>query len=91
MSSNLFWLFGTVFLALAFLCSCKTYVELIRDSFEDYEKYYGSFPESKRLEKLTEAQQMFYFGYDNYMKYAFPQDELDPIHCTGRGPDYENP
>jgi mannosidase alpha-like ER degradation enhancer 1 len=34
---------------------------------------------------------MFTFGYDSYMKYAFPLDELDPIHCTGRGPDYENP
>jgi ER degradation enhancer, mannosidase alpha-like 1 len=34
---------------------------------------------------------MFQFGYDNYMKYAFPQDELDPIHCRGRGPDSERP
>lgn len=34
---------------------------------------------------------MFEFGYDNYMKYAFPLDELDPIHCRGRGPDYLNP
>ncbi|XP_052226391.1 ER degradation-enhancing alpha-mannosidase-like protein 1 [Dreissena polymorpha] len=34
---------------------------------------------------------MFYFGYDNYMKHAYPMDELDPIHCTGRGPDYDNP
>uniref|UniRef100_T1IJL9 alpha-1,2-Mannosidase n=1 Tax=Strigamia maritima TaxID=126957 RepID=T1IJL9_STRMM len=40
---------------------------------------------------LKEAKEMFYFGYDNYMKYAFPKDELDPIHCTGRGPDLENP
>lgn len=34
---------------------------------------------------------MFYFGYDNYMNFAFPKDELDPIHCTGRGPDHDNP
>ncbi|KAJ7326047.1 ER degradation-enhancing alpha-mannosidase-like protein 1 [Desmophyllum pertusum] len=34
---------------------------------------------------------MFYFGYDNYMNFAFPKDELDPIHCTGRGPDYDDP
>ena len=40
---------------------------------------------------LDETRQMFTFGYDSYMKYAFPQDELDPIHCKGRGPDYENP
>jgi hypothetical protein len=25
------------------------------------------------------------------MKYAFPQDELDPIHCRGRGPDIDRP
>ena len=34
---------------------------------------------------------MFYFGYDNYMAYAFPEDELNPIYCRGRGPDYHNP
>ena len=34
---------------------------------------------------------MFYFGYNNYMNFAFPKDELDPIHCTGRGPDHDNP
>ncbi|XP_023328035.1 ER degradation-enhancing alpha-mannosidase-like protein 1 [Eurytemora carolleeae] len=25
------------------------------------------------------------------MKHAFPLDELNPLDCTGRGPDYENP
>ena len=24
---------------------------------------------------------MFYHGYDNYMKYAFPEDELKPLTC----------
>lgn len=47
--------------------------------------------ESERLKLREKARQMFYFGYDNYMNFAFPKDELDPIHCTGRGPDYENP
>ena len=47
--------------------------------------------ESERLRLRDRAKQMFYFGYDSYIKYAFPMDELDPIHCTGRGPDYENP
>ena len=40
---------------------------------------------------LEEARNMFQFGYDNYMRHAFPKDELNPIYCTGRGPDYENP
>jgi hypothetical protein len=26
---------------------------------------------------------MFYHGFDNYMKYAFPLDELRPMSCTG--------
>uniref|UniRef100_A0A914EPM6 alpha-1,2-Mannosidase n=1 Tax=Acrobeloides nanus TaxID=290746 RepID=A0A914EPM6_9BILA len=38
-----------------------------------------------------QAKEMFYFGYDNYMEHAFPLDELDPIHCKGRGPDYDHP
>ena len=33
---------------------------------------------------LEETRKMFTFGYDSYMKYAFPQDELDPIHCKGK-------
>ncbi|KAM4582783.1 ER degradation-enhancing alpha-mannosidase-like protein 1 isoform 2-T2 [Fundulus diaphanus] len=37
------------------------------------------------------AKEMFYFGYENYMKYAFPEDELNPIDCEGRGPDVLNP
>lgn len=53
-------------------------------------KYYH-FPESERLRRIEDVKRMFQFGYDNYMKYAFPLDELDPIHCTGRGPDRDNP
>lgn len=49
------------------------------------------FPEHERLRLKEEARKMFYFGYDNYMRYAFPKDELNPIYCTGRGPDYDNP
>lgn len=26
---------------------------------------------------------MFYHGFDNYMDYAFPLDELRPMSCTG--------
>lgn len=28
-----------------------------------------------------EAEHMFYHGYDNYMKHAFPEDELKPLSC----------
>lgn len=66
------------------------YQETLDDHHESYRKY-SYFPESSRLETLEEIRNMFIFAYDNYMKYAFPSDELDPIHCTGRGPDYANP
>ncbi|CAG8444055.1 9668_t:CDS:10 [Ambispora leptoticha] len=37
------------------------------------------------------TQEMFYHGFDNYMKHAFPDDELNPIQCIGRGSDKQNP
>ncbi|RWS26704.1 alpha-mannosidase-like protein, partial [Leptotrombidium deliense] len=56
-----------------------------------YDRQYAAFPEEKRLKMLQATQEMFQFGYDNYMKYAFPKDELNPIDCVGRGPDVDNP
>ncbi|KAF2361819.1 Glycoside hydrolase family 47 [Trinorchestia longiramus] len=47
--------------------------------------------ENERQTLLEATKEMFYFGYENYMKYAYPEDELDPIHCTGRGHDHKNP
>ena len=29
-----------------------------------------------------ETRDIFYHGYDNYMKYAFPEDELRPLTCA---------
>lgn len=54
-------------------------------------KPFNYFPESKRLGMKKKVKDMFYFGYDNYMKHAFPLDELNPIYCSGRGPDKEHP
>ena len=34
---------------------------------------------------------MFYHGYDNYMKHAFPEDELKPITCKPLGRDRHDP
>lgn len=58
---------------------------------EDFQQKYSHFPESLRQEMVNETKKMFYFGYDNYMNLAFPLDELNPILCKGRGPDYGNP
>ena len=40
---------------------------------------------------LEETKKMFQHGYDNYMRHAFPLDELNPLDCAGRGPDTEHP
>lgn len=61
------------------------------DNLLPLEKEYAVFTQSERLEMLEETKKMFYHGYDNYMLHAFPLDELNPIDCCGRGPDYENP
>ena len=38
-----------------------------------------------------EAEHMFYHGYDNYMKHAFPEDELRPVTCRPLTRDKSNP
>uniref|UniRef100_A0A5F8GV42 alpha-1,2-Mannosidase n=1 Tax=Monodelphis domestica TaxID=13616 RepID=A0A5F8GV42_MONDO len=59
---------------------------------DEYERRYSSaFPPQLRAQMRDLARGMFAFGYDNYMAHAFPEDELNPIHCRGRGPDRGNP
>jgi len=69
--------------------SIHNYYKLNKDTIDNYNKYLF-FPENERQRLKSLAKSMFEFGFDNYMKYAFPMDELDPIHCAGRGPDLNN-
>ncbi|KAJ3393795.1 ER degradation-enhancing alpha-mannosidase-like protein 1 [Lobulomyces angularis] len=39
---------------------------------------------SRRIALKEKAREMFYHGYDNYMMLAFPEDELNPLKCSGR-------
>ena len=55
-----------------------------------YDRKYR-FSEDQRTECLRMSRHMFQFGYDSYMKYAFPKYELNPIDCNGREPDVDNP
>lgn len=48
------------------------------------------FSKERRLQLREDARRMFYWGYDNYMHHAFPDDELNPINCSGRGHDWED-
>lgn len=69
----------------------KFYLSFFRDGRDEYDKKYSSFPDALKVKMRGRARDMFYFGYDNYMKFAFPEDELNPIACKGRGPDVLNP
>ena len=59
--------------------------------WDPFHSKYSHFSEKERLQMVEESRSMFQFGYDNYMKHAFPEDELNPIDCCGRGADHENP
>ncbi|XP_061905341.1 ER degradation-enhancing alpha-mannosidase-like protein 1 isoform X2 [Entelurus aequoreus] len=69
----------------------RAYLSFFDDHTDDYVRRYGSFSDVLKAAMKEKARSMFYFGYDNYMKYAFPKDELNPIDCEGRGPDVQNP
>lgn len=79
---------------LAFLGILELYIPSTISDKKDakfLERKYQYFSENDRLQSREDARRMFYYGYNNYMEHAFPMDELDPIHCRGRGPDLENP
>ncbi|XP_074646983.1 ER degradation-enhancing alpha-mannosidase-like protein 1 [Tubulanus polymorphus] len=88
---KLFSGFILLIVCLNVIQQCETNIYFFKKNWSPYDAKYSYFPESERLEMKEEARKMFYFGYDNYMKYAFPKDELNPIYCRGRGPDYNNP
>ena len=96
MYSTTLQLLAVIWLAAFSFCqnSSKKFVD---NSFleEFWGNYYGDkyrqFSETTRLQSKEAAKKMFYFAYDSYMKFAFPQDELNPIACSGRGPDFANP
>uniref|UniRef100_A0A8C5BS39 alpha-1,2-Mannosidase n=1 Tax=Gadus morhua TaxID=8049 RepID=A0A8C5BS39_GADMO len=69
----------------------KSYMNFYDGNKDEYVKRYNTFPDTLKAQMKAQAKDMFYFGYDNYMKYAFPEDELNPIDCRGRGPDVLNP
>ncbi|KAI7898486.1 glycoside hydrolase [Cokeromyces recurvatus] len=37
------------------------------------------------------TKEMFNHGWNNYMQHAYPEDELNPFECKGRGSDKANP
>ncbi|TFK43613.1 alpha mannosidase-like protein [Crucibulum laeve] len=45
----------------------------------------------RKLAAREKTRELWYHGFDNYMTFAFPLDELTPLSCSGQGPDWSNP
>ncbi|KAG8920690.1 alpha mannosidase-like protein [Tulasnella sp. 418] len=45
----------------------------------------------RKLQIRNEVKELWDHGFNGYMKYAFPMDELQPLSCTGRGPNWRDP
>ncbi|KAF7313730.1 alpha-1,2-Mannosidase [Mycena chlorophos] len=45
----------------------------------------------RKLAAKNQVRELFFHGYDNYMRFAFPMDELMPLSCSGQGPDWDHP
>ncbi|CAA93106.2 alpha-1,2-Mannosidase [Caenorhabditis elegans] len=79
-----------IFIALfSTTCSLKTTKNPFLLTKEEIK--YASISDVDLQYGLAKTREMFQFGWDNYMEHAFPADELDPIHCRGRGHDHDNP
>ncbi|PPQ77269.1 hypothetical protein CVT25_010851 [Psilocybe cyanescens] len=44
----------------------------------------------RKLAAREKTRELWYHGFDNYMTFAFPLDELTPLSCSGQGPDWAN-
>ncbi|KAF5331587.1 hypothetical protein D9611_007751 [Ephemerocybe angulata] len=44
----------------------------------------------RKLAARERTRELWYHGFNNYMDYAYPYDELGPLSCTGKGPDWNN-
>ncbi|KAK9466586.1 glycoside hydrolase [Lipomyces arxii] len=50
-----------------------------------------AFPKEHLDALREETREAFYHGWNHYLHYGFPEDEVGPISCTGRGSDKQNP
>lgn len=51
----------------------------------------GAMSTTRIAELRKETVDMFYHGFNNYMRVAFPEDELRPVSCTPLTRDQKNP
>ncbi|KAK9249466.1 glycoside hydrolase [Lipomyces tetrasporus] len=70
---------GNGFIVLACVLLCWTVTQA------------AAFPK-QHLDKLREeTREAFYHGWNHYLRYGFPEDEIAPLSCMGRGSDRANP
>ncbi|KAK9461097.1 glycoside hydrolase [Lipomyces oligophaga] len=50
-----------------------------------------AFPRKQLDELREETREAFYHGWNSYLQYGFPEDEVTPLSCSGRGRDRANP
>ncbi|KAI0649989.1 alpha-mannosidase [Trametes meyenii] len=50
----------------------------------------ASWTTGRKLAVREQVRELWHHGYDQYMRFAFPLDELTPLSCTGRGPNWHN-
>ncbi|PVF93371.1 hypothetical protein CPB86DRAFT_715665 [Serendipita vermifera] len=72
------------------LCSFALFSVLLRLSIFAYAQRI-TWTAEKKLQYREATRELWDHGYDSYMSYAFPTDELMPLSCFGRGPDFDNP
>jgi len=51
----------------------------------------GKWTTRRKHDVREKTKDLFFHGFNAYMEHAFPLDELMPLSCTGRGPDWEHP
>ncbi|EFP92441.2 uncharacterized protein PGTG_18266 [Puccinia graminis f. sp. tritici CRL 75-36-700-3] len=51
----------------------------------------ASMSTQRKLELRDLVKKTWYHGFDNYIKHAYPDDELRPLSCKGIGHDHEHP
>lgn len=90
-SNRLMRLVASLQIIFNFLVIYNNAFNIFEDRHTAFHRKYGAISEGERVQLLAATKEMFYFGYRNYIEHAYPQDELDPIHCTGRGHDHHNP
>ncbi|KAJ3723053.1 alpha mannosidase-like protein [Lentinula raphanica] len=52
---------------------------------------HSSWTTERKLAARSRTRKLWYHGFNNYMEHAFPLDELTPLSCSGKGPDWADP